>query len=237
MKNRTICMFVIIILLVCCTSCSSGVTMPHGSREYTANEWTLSEMEEHFDELGFSEVYSHEIDTYDTELAGRYVVYICDDSESEDAEYQEYEAGDVFSASSRVSIKKYSLIITANNCPEFKELLGMDSNSSEWVDQWTSFKENHIGDCLEFDGVLTHWYDNSWYISGVSFTLSVEGSKNLEFHGSDMDLSDLGTKGEYRYDKYHLGLINEGDRVRVLARIKRNENVATIDYESFEIIK
>ena len=103
---------------------------------------------------------------------------------------------------------------------------------------WLSFVNEHNGDALEFDGTITSWYDEFFYISGVSCTVAVENSENMSFYWKVDSLDDLGLSGEYSHNQYSVGEITEGMRVHILAVINYSEDSGLdLQIESMQILE
>lgn len=233
MKNKQAVFLIILLLLLnLCSGCASasipGITMPYSSEEYVNGEWTIEDLRKHFRDLGFKEI---EVNGNTTKVIGVY-------AENDDSLYDSFEKGMEIDSSRKIGIyTEFNFETTSTlsiaNCPEFAELVESGIDSSE---DWIAFLESHSGELLEFDGTITHWYDDMFWI-GVSFTIAIEDSSHLSFSKDTIDLIELGLTGEYHYDKYHVGLINEGMRVHVITEIKQTEDGWQLELDSMQIIE
>jgi hypothetical protein len=240
MKIRNLAFILIVLgLLFLCTGCSSEVSMPYGSAEYEGQEWSVEELVEHFKELGFSEIKTDVIETFDKDQARICRVAIEDIfSDSWTMGYKDFEKGESIGTHLEVFISAYTLIptLTVDNCVEFADLVKMDNENPEKADLLASFMQTHDGEFLEFDGTITDWQDKYFWV-GVSFTTAVENSTHMFFSWDSIGLIDLGMTGDYHYNKYHSGLITEGMNIHMLAKIDWLENEWSLEIDSMEIIE
>lgn len=240
MKIRNIAfVLVFFLLLFVCTGCATGVSMPYSSNEYKELDWSVEELVAHFEELGFSDIKTDVWETFDENQARICRVAIEDTSaDSWFTEYKDFDKDEEFGTHLEIYISAYTLVptLTVDNCAEFAELVTMDSENPEKPESLASFMQTHDGDYLEFDGIITDWYDELWFAGGVSFTISVEGSDQMSFSWETMGLIDLDMTGEYHYNNYNTGLITEGMKVHVLAKIDYVEGSWSLEIDSMQII-
>ena len=240
MKIRKIALILVLsTLLLACTGCDAGATIPYSSDEYENGEWTVEELVEHFEELGFSDIEIEEKATFN-ESEARIQVIVADNSDPMFPSYRSFEKGETISTVRNIIIRATTLIpiMTVENCPEFAEFVKNGPDSSNNTEPWTSFLEAHNGEALEFDGTITDWYDKLWYISGVDCTVAVENSEHLSFYWDVENLDDLGLSGEYSHNEYSLGEITEGMQVHILAIINYSKNGGlNLEIESMEIFE
>ena len=126
--------------------------------------------------------------------------------------------------------------LTVDNCPEFETFVRTGITTEEDEAAWFSFLESHNGYTIEFDGTITDWYDEMFWVS-VSFGIAIEDSEHLTYSESSIDLIKLGMSGDYHYSNYHLGLISEGMRVHVITEVKQKGDVWKLSLKSMEIIE
>ncbi len=229
MRNKMI-VFLIILpaLLIMCVGCSSAITMPYSNEEYENGEWSIEELVNHFEELGFTEV---EVVGYTNEIIDVY-------AEDDDSLFGAFEKGAEISASRKIRIFTgfEGATLTVDNCPELAEFIESGIDSTEKEAEWQSFLEAYNERTIEFDGTLTDWYDDFFWLS-VSFTIAVEDSEQMSFSQSSIDFGDLNLNSEYDINKYHVGLITEGMRVRVSTTISQSENGWYLKFDSMKIIE
>ena len=240
MRNRVTFLLIIFCIILCCAGCASTIVMPYSSEEYENSGWTLKELTTHFEELGFTDVTVRKDTTRNEAYAGIYSVEIEEDTDSLFAEYGDFEKGDDFLSTRELYIVYNDFIPTwaIDNCPELVELSQFEHGSDEWEKKQKAFMQSHSGEYIEFDGVITDWYDDYWYAGGVSFTISVEGYEQLKFSWDNIELSSLRLTEDYHYSNYKTGLICEGDRVHILAKINYSaQEGATVEIESFILRK
>ena len=231
MKSKMIAfIIVLLILLIMCVGCtSSEITMPYSSEEYVNGGWTIEDLEKHFEDLGFTEI---EIIGNTTEITGIY-------AENDDSLFESFEKGAEISASHKIWIYtdfESTSPLTVANCPEFAKFVESGIESPENNEEWISFLESNSGKLLEFDGTITDWYDDLFWV-GVSFTIAIEDSEYMNFSESSIDLIELGLTGKYQYNKYHAGLIDEGMRVHVITKITQAEDGCNLELDSMQIIE
>lgn len=241
MKKRIlfhlICSFTLFLFVGCDTS---GVSMPYGSEEYENGDWTVEELIEHFEELGFSDIETiNTLEYFGDEEIGIYNVTIEDtSSDSLFTEYRSFEKGEELGTWLKLKIETYTAIptLTIDNCSEFSELTKMKNSSSEQGELISAFMNSHNGEYLEFDGIITDWYDEMFWTS-VSFTISFEESEQLSFTWSTIDFSDLNLEGEYEYSKYKVGLISENMKVHMITRIVSSEDGWNLEIDSMQVVE
>lgn len=126
--------------------------------------------------------------------------------------------------------------LTVDNCPELEKFVKEGIETPENESAWISFLEAHKEEVVEFDGTITDWYDEAWW-SSISFDIAIEDSDCMSFSKSCVGLIELGMTGEYHYKNYHLGLIQEGMRVHVIAQITETGNGWDLELDSMQIIQ
>lgn len=129
-----------------------------------------------------------------------------------------------------------STALTIDNCPEFEKIVRKGIETTEDKDAWISFLKSNNGRIVEFAGTITDWYDDIWWVS-ISFDIAIEDSEYMSFSKSGVDLIELGMTGEYHYNNYHFGLIQEGMRVHVVAEIAETEDGWGLELDSMQIIE
>ena len=216
----------LLIVLSGCESPTSTISIPYSSEEYVNGEWEFDDLVKHFEELGFTvEVLG---DT--TIIEGVYI-------QNDDLLYESFEKGAEIDASRKIGIyTEISPTLSVDNCSELAEFVEIGIESAENKEKWESFLESHCGQQFEFDGTITDWYDDYFWVA-VDFTISIEDSEKFHFSKSNVDLMDLGMTGEYHYNKYHSGLISEGMRVHVLTDISQTENGWELELDYMQIIE
>ena len=215
----------------------SFTTMPYSSEDYETGDWKLDELISHFQELGFSDIETYVIyDTFDAEEAEIRSVVIEDISaNSWSTSYKKIEKGEKIRSWLKIRINVINLIptLTIDNCSDFADLVKTNNASPEKLDE---FMMSHRGKYLEFDGTITDWYDEFWYISGVDFKVSVENNNTIFSWDCD-NISDLGMTGEYHYEKYTAGMIYEGMSVHIITKIAYSQGSWHLEIESMQIIQ
>ena len=240
MKTRSIVLALVLSLVLClCSGCNIAATMPYSSDEYENGEWSVEELVEHFEGLGFTDIDVEEYTTFN-EGEEKIQVVVAEDSSSWFPSYRDFEKGETVDTLRNIIIRETRLIpiLTTENCLEFAEYVKNGKDSPDNTLTWLSFIEEHNGEALEFDGTITSWYDEFFYISGVKCTVAVENSEHMSFYWAVDSLDDLGLSGEYSHNEYSLGEITEGMQVHILAVINYSEdNGLNLEIESMQVIK
>ena len=224
MKKVILCTFIIIIaisFLACSFEPVEKIVMPYSCDEYENGEWTVDELVEHFEGLGFSDINVTNV----MESFGEANVLIQNltiEDPSSDAWYNRYRAfekGEEFWSGRKIKIETHTYIptLTVENCSDFAELIEMDEFSGK-IEAVQSFMESHKNEYIEFEGTITDWYDEMHWV-GVSFTVSAENSDYINFSWETTDLIDLKLEDDYHYTKYKTGLISAGMKVHMIAQI------------------
>lgn len=239
MRKRIIAIFCAIsIVLLVCTGCKAVATMPYSSEEYEALGWTADEYVAHFKELGFFDFDIKTFDTFDKTEAKVNRIAIEDTSaDSWFTEYKDFEKGEDVLTIDKVMISVTTWIptLTAENCPEFAEVIYMDNDSPDKAAAMAAFMRDHNGEYLEFDGKITSWYDEYFWV-GIDCTIAVEES-NHTFSWSNLATIDLKTTGEYSHENYKCGLITEGMKVHMRTKIENTKDGWRLIIDSMEIIE
>lgn len=222
-----------IICLFTCTACSGNdATMPYGSDEYENGEWSVEELVSHLEELGFDD-----IDVQKSE--SRYVSEISlqvrvedTDSDSWFTEYTDFEKGEPLRTWREVQIIVTTPIpvLTVDNTPDLADTLKKRSGSSEENDAWRAFMKEHNGEYIEFDGIITDWYDEFWFASGISFTVLFEEYDNISFSWRGLLTNELGFNNDYL-----AGCVAEGVTAHVVLRILYTEDECKYELESIQL--
>ena len=240
MKIRSIVLVAVLsILLFLCSGCDIAATMPHSSDEYENGEWSVDELVEHFEGLGFTDIDVEEYTTFN-ESEVKIQVVVAEDSTSWFPSYRDFEKGETVDTLRKIIIRETRLIpiLTIENCPEFAEYVKNGKDSPDNTLPWLSFIDEHNGEALEFDGIITSWSDEFWYITGVDCTVTVENSENMSFYWSVDSLDDLGLSGEDSHNEYSLGEITEGMQLHILAVINYSEDGGlNLEIETMEIME
>lgn len=238
MKTRIIALFFVFsILLFICAGCDAGATIPHSSDEYENGEWSVEELVEHFEDLGFTDIKIEEKTTFD-ESEVKIQVLVADDSDSWFPSYRDFEKGETISTMRKIIIRATSLIpvLTVDNNSDFAKLVNMDQASPEKPDLLSSFMQAHDGDYLEFNGTITNWSDEFFWTS-VSLTVAVEDSNQMSFSWGAISLSELDMTGAYDYNNYYAGLIKEGMKVHIIAKIDYAKDGWALEINSMDVIE
>ena len=232
--QKLISFLIVIVLLITCTSCDIAATMPHGSEEYESGNWSVNELVEHFEELGFTDIKVEEKTTFEEEDV-KLQVLIAEDSTSWSPSYRSIEGGETIDLLRTIIIRETKLIpvLNATNCPEFAEFIENGKESSNNTQSWTTFLKENTGKALAFDGTISDWHDSFWWITGIDFTITIENSKHLNLSWNVDSLDGFGLPEEYDHENYYSGLITVGTQVHILAMIK-GESI--LEIESMEII-
>lgn len=238
-KLKSVFMIICCILLVGCSSEDDvevpKIAMPYGSREYISGEWTneewsVEDLVKQFEGLGFTEI----------EIIGNTTKVISVTVEGEDGLFDSFYKGEEVEISRKIHIFtafEATPPLTVSNCPEFAEFVENGIESSKNSQAWVAFLKSHSGELLVFDGTITDWYDEAFWI-GVSFTIAIEDSPNMSFSKDTMSLSELGMTGEYDYNNYYAGLIKEGVRVHVVTEItKTDDGWWDLELDSIQVIE
>ena len=122
------------------------------------------------------------------------------------------------------------------NNTEFAMFVENGVDSLENWEDWMLFLEAHEGEFLEFDGTITDWYDDLFWIS-ISFSIAMEDSEFMSFSKSTVEFSDLELVGDYSFESYHVGLITEGMRVHVVTEITQTEDGWELELCSMQILE
>ena len=237
--QRVVLVLVLSVLLLLCSGCNVTAKMPYSSNEYENGEWSVEELVEHFEELGFTDIDVEVYTTFD-EGKAKIQVVVADDSSSWSPSFRDFEKGETVATLRNIIIRETKLIpiLTVDNCPEFAEFVKNGKDSTANSVTWTEFLEKHNGEALEFDATITSWDDEFLYISGVKCTVAVEHSKHMSFFWDVDNLDDLGLSGEYSHNEYSVGEIKDGMQIHILAIINYSKNDGlNLEIESMQVIE
>jgi hypothetical protein len=200
--------------------------------------WPVEELVAHFEELGFSKIKVDNHETFDENEVRITRVNIEDAfSTTLYTDYKKFEKGEKYSTLLEVYITAYSLVptLTVDNCSDFAEIVTMDSESPDKAERIAAFMEEHDAEYLEFDGTITSWNDEFFWIS-VSMSVAIEDSEETNFSWSTRYFSDLCLEG-YDFNTYHEGLISEGMKVHIITKIEYTDEGWTLQNNSVQIIE
>ncbi len=238
-KYLTPFLLAILTLLFTCTGCSvEEISMPYGSADYKNGEWTVDSLVDHLEELGFSDIeVTNVFDSFGEERIEVYNVTIEDtSSDSWFTEYKAFKKGESYGTWLKIKIETHTFIptLTTSNCSDFSELMAFE-DSTEKNEAINSFMSAHNGEYIEFEGTITDWYDELFWV-GIDFSISVEDSGTI-FSWDTIDLIDTKLEGEYHYNKYKSGLISEGMRVHMIVKIVSTEDDWKLEIDAMEIVE
>lgn len=225
-KKILIALLLLTAIIILFVSCTANIVIPHSSEDYVNGEWTVRELKEHFEELGFSKV----------EICGNTTAIIGVYAENDESLYESFEKGQEISPSRKIGIYtefKSKEPISVSNSTEFASFVEIGNEDTV---AWLEFLEAHAGESIVFDGTITNWYDEFFWV-GIDFNIAVENSKKLTFSKNNVNLIDLGMTGDFHYNKYHTGLITEGMRVHVVTRITEKDSTYTWELDSISVIE
>lgn len=239
------CLFIFIIFSFVFTGCTSDYTtensseieednkiskydvlVPYSSDEYGNGDWTADELVQHFEELGFYDIKIEE-------TASRHV-----DKETVDVKVEEYgdglfsyyrgfEKNEVISKGRiiKLIVTKPIPVMTVENCPELVGMLQMRNGSEGDIAVWNSFLADHVGEFIEFDGTVTSWYDEMWWVS-ISFTVCFEEYEDITFSFKVDSTKEIGFA-----DNYFYGCVEKGAAAHLVLEIVKDSD----GYYKFEI--
>lgn len=227
MYRRILASVIAICIMLACTGCAAMITMPYSSQEYENSGWSVTELVSHFKDLGFQNINTTNITrTFDESLAGDYWVKIEDSSaDSWFTEYRQFEKGESFTEKYEIYISGFDYTPTLNKdtSSAFSDLIDTDRTPQELENAVTAFMREHNGEYLEFDGVLTTWDDEHFWV-GIWFTVAVEGNTELAFSWEDISTLELEEAGSFSHTMYKQGVVCTGDQVHMVVKINSYNN-------------
>ena len=228
-----LCLLLIVIGFVGCDTLEDGPSeaiMPYGSDEYENGDWTVEELVEHFESLGFSDINTSVSETLYPEQAGIEEVKIeIYPSDFWFTEYRNITKGDTYETHREIYIKATSYVstITINNDVEFADIV--NENEENAYDSFQKYLSKHDGEYIEFDAtVVKNWKPTS-SSKGLYVHFAVEHG-NVILYKNGISSSDLGLEGdETGYGvgaKVHiLGVINDDDIKILLMTITDSKEI------------
>ena len=148
----------VLAILFSLTACfSEDITMPYSSREYEDGDWTLESLVKHLEGLGFTDIDTCDETVYFGEFKDDvYRVEIEAETDSWYTEYKDFEAGDVFSSSTKIRIfyRSTQEYLTVENCPELAEILLGSVNGDIYAAQ--EFAKEYDGEWIKFEAYVYH---------------------------------------------------------------------------------
>lgn len=216
------------------TACSAGEKelMPYSSSDYENGKWTLEEIVDSLNELGFEDI---EV----KESKSRYVSEVEIEVQVEDyakntilTEYKDFKEGEPLYNWRKVKIYVTTPIpvLTEENRPELATILGKANGNDSDIELWKAFMKEHNGNYIEFDGTLTDVYDEAWYITGISLTICFEEHKDITFYWRGIEPNDIGYDNDYSY-----GCLPEGTPMHCVAKIVYDENGCYYEPDSITV--
>ncbi len=241
--NKIIQFLLVTVIVFSLSACSfdapANIVMPYSCDEYENGEWTVDELVEHFEKLGFTNIkVANVMESFgEAEVAIWNLTIEDTSSDSWFTEYRTFDKGEEFDSWLEIKIETHTFIptLTVDNCTDLAELVQTKGSLVNLEDK-KSFMESHKNEYIEFEGTITDWYDELHWV-GVSFTVSVEDSEYLSFSWETTSLSDLKMEGDYHYSNYKTGLISEGMRVHMIARIVFADNEWQLEINTMNIIE
>ena len=231
--KRCMGLLLVIICLFACAACGGNdATMPYGSDEYENGEWSVEELVSHLEELGFDDIDVEESESRHVSEISLEVRVEDTESDSWFTEYKDFEKGEPARTwrKVRISVTAPIPVLTTENCPDLVDFLRKRYGSSEDIEVWQSFMEEHSGEYIEFDGTITDWYDELWFASGITFTVSFEDNDDITFSWSGMTTSEFGFANDYS-----TGCVQEGIPAHVVIRIGYAEEDYWYGLESIQL--
>lgn len=245
MCNKMLAILAALGLLILCAGCTKTVEIPYSSEEYSNGDWSLDELTEHLESLGFTDIKVEEstffsygnIDENATIITSVNVEDISSDSWF--TEYRQFEKSEKLETYLKlcIYINKPIPVLTMDNCESYSALAHMEKDSLEKDEKKEEFLKTHHGDYLDIDGILTDWNEKFWYAAGVSFTVLTKESDWLDFSWEHVSIIDLKMTGDYHYTKFKAGLIGEGDHVRIRVKIDYSNEKPELIIDMFEVLK
>lgn len=227
MRFKVISLLLCIVLLFSFSGCfSEYITIPYSSDEYVAMNWSIDELKKHFLELGFETI----------EVAGNTEKVTDVLVQNDELLYESFDSGDSFPSYRKVCLwTEYEAVtyVSVDNSSEFKFFVDNGIESSDNYDMWQSFLEENHMNFIEFDGTITDWYDDVFWIS-VAFSISIEDSDVMSYSESNIEISDMNM--DYSFNEYHSGLVKEGMKVHVIAEIVQIEDRWELEPVSIDIL-
>ncbi len=253
MKKILICVVSILVLpiIFLCVSCSdeevdelfdTKATMPFGTDEYKAGEWTEETILTHLKELGFEDI---EI-TNVVEVYGGNDEWKIHDIQIEDpdsmsffTEYRTFDKGEKFDKTSNIIVETYISHATINvdNNEALRDLVNNAEFTTDSPEVLEFFKA-HSGEYIEFDGVITYCYDYLFYVNfDLDFDVQVENSTWFEYSWDDIEIDYLDDCGwGIDHNMYYSGCLSKGDKVHMVCKIYGSEEEWSLTIKSFDEI-
>lgn len=235
-KKSIIILIATIVIIGNCVGCSSSEEppMPYSSSDYENGEWTLEEVISNLEELGFENI---EIEEYESQYVSEESFDVKVEDFSSDSwltEYKDFEQGEPLYSWRDVKIEVTIPIpvLTVENTPELADNLAKRFGTDKDVDAWKSFMKEHNGEYIEFNGIITDWYDELWYASGISFEVSFENYEDITFSWSSISTNELGFNNDYS-----TGCVTEGTSAYITAKIVYTSDECCYELDSIKLIR
>ncbi len=207
-------------------------TMPYNSNDYENGDWSLEEVVSHLEELGFEDIEVVKSESRYVSEENLQVLVEDFSSDSWFTEYKDFEQGEPLHTWRKVKIEVTIPIpvLTEENSPELVSNLAMRYGSDGDVALWESFMKEHNGEYIEFDGVVTDVYDEFWFASGISLSISFEEYEDIDFGWSGIEPNDIG------YDNdFSSGCLSEGTPAHCIVKIVYTDEECYYELESLEL--
>lgn len=235
MKKITNIFILFSILLFLCTSCSLNIEkipMPYGTDDYDNGEWTLEKVTENLNEQGFDEI---EIVEYESRGLDRERIKVKIEDYSNGSlltEYKSFKKGELFYTYEKIKIEVYKPIpvLNINNCPELGVILSEWSDLEGDVSVWKPFMEEHNGEYIEFNGKIVDCFDEFYYITDLTLTISFENYENITFCWDGISTNEVGYQ-----NNYSVGCIEKNTPVHVVAKITCTDDIYRFELESVDL--
>ncbi len=221
------------VMALVCISCSSEEpTMPYSSNDYENGEWTLEEVLSNLKELGFDDI---EVVTSKSRYVSEESLQVQVEDYSNESlftVYKDFEQGEpVYSwREVKIEVTRPIPVLTEENFPGLANNLAMRYGSDDDVAEWKSFMKAHNGEYIEFDGFVTDVYDEFWYASGISLSISFEEYEDINFYWSDISPNNIGYDNDYSY-----GCLPKGTLAHCVVKIVYTEEECYYEFESIEL--
>lgn len=196
MKKYCVFYLVIVLLLSLLAGCemtegiSTEVILPYGSEEYESGNWSVEELVQHFEELGFYHVKTDISKTFNEDEVGVYEVRVEIDPDALLTQYKKFQKDEQVRKRCEIRIKANTLIpvLTIENCPDFAEVV--KAGPDEAYEALKEFLRQHENEFIEFDGTVKMWGKPTPGSSGEYLHVYIEHG-NATLYKNGVNYSEL----------------------------------------------
>ena len=213
---------VLTLLCAACSFASENVSIPtessiarddmgmqYSTDDFRYGEWTIDTIQTFLKDQGFENI---EVIEKKSEYVDKIMllVRVEDDSSNSDvAQYRYFERGEIIEPWEKiqieVSIPVPKTTQTGMSNAQIAEYLAKQNGSESDVEQWKKFMTDHNGEKIEFDGNVTYVYDELFFASGITVSVSFEGNEDVILSKRGISPNDIGFGNEYACGSLEVG--------------------------------